>query len=145
MHASVWLFIIGVLLVLVDFAAGTLSLLFIGISLIATFFVYFLTESVFITFVTFIVLSLVSFVAASMLRKKSRTESIESGVYRLVGKAFPIYEVNDSDPFTGTIRVNGEVWNVMSNIPLEEEMRVVIESVSGATFYVKKVEERKEA
>ncbi|MGL4523223.1 MAG: NfeD family protein [Bacilli bacterium] len=143
MDTSVWLLIIGVLLILIDFATGTLSLLFIGISMLIAYIVYYFTSNVFVTFITFIVLSLVSLVIASMLKRKMG-QTVESGVYRLVGQQFKVKEVNDADYYSGTISVNGEVWNIMSSNPLEEEMLVEIESVSGATFYVKTIDERNE-
>src|SRR5512138_3048306 len=140
--------ILGAILVVAEIFTSGFVLLWFGIGALAAAFVGFVgVSSLTIQFLVFALVS-ISLTAASRTifinyfsREKSG-ESLRSGVDALPGKVGTVVSSSKGALHEGAVKVFGSTWTAYpapGEPPLEAGERVCVESVEGASIYVRRV------
>jgi len=67
-------------------------------------------------------------------------EHVKTNVDALAGKKAAVFEVKEDDDKKGTVKIDGDLWNILCASPLKKGDVVVVERVEGVTLIVKKGE-----
>src|SRR6185436_17486377 len=146
-----WIFwtVLGAILVVAEIFTSGFVLLWFGIGALAAAFIGFIgVDSLVIQFLVFALVS-VSLTAASRTifinyfsREKSGG-SLRSGVDALPGKIGTVVSSSRGALQEGAVKVFGSTWTAYpapGEPPLEAGERVCVESIEGASIYVKRIE-----
>ena len=140
--------ILGAILIVAEIFTSGFVLLWFGIGALAAAFAGLVgIDNLFIQFVIFAVVS-IGLTAASRTifinyfsREKSG-ESLRSGVDALPGKIGTVVSSSRGALHEGAVKVFGSTWTAYpapGEAPLEAGERVCVESVEGASIYVKRI------
>ncbi|HEX5834100.1 MAG TPA: NfeD family protein [Pyrinomonadaceae bacterium] len=140
--------ILGAILIVAEIFTSGFVLLWFGIGALAAAFVGFIgVDSLVIQFMVFAIVS-ISLTAASRTiflnyfsREKSG-QSLRSGVDALPGKIGTVVSSSTGALHEGAVKVFGSTWTAYpaaGEAPLEAGERVCVESVEGASIYVRRV------
>lgn len=136
---AVVLFVIGVILIIIEMFSLTFVFLWIGIACILSSIVSYFSNSVILTFLTFIISAIILWLSTKRFAKKiHQQKSIQNGVYSLIGKEVVVASVEIEDATMGTTKVYGDEWTIRSVQPLTLNEKVTVTKVEGATLYVAK-------
>ena len=147
-----WLWILwavlGAILIVAEIFTSGFVLLWFGIGALAAAFLGLLgVSSLFIQFMVFAVVS-VGLTAASRtifinyFSREKTGESLRSGVDALPGKIGTVVSSSKGALHEGAVKVFGSTWTAYpaaGEPPLEAGERVCVESVEGASIYVKRI------
>ncbi|PEJ57352.1 MULTISPECIES: NfeD family protein [unclassified Bacillus (in: firmicutes)] len=142
---ALYLFVIGVLLIIIEMFSLTFVFLWIGIASILASVVNYLTDSNTFTFIVFIISAIILWLSTKKFAKRiHQHKTIENGVYALLGKELIVASVEVVDDKVGTTKVYGDEWTIRSTEPLTLNEKVVVTKIEGATLYVtnKLIEEK---
>lgn len=136
---------IGVLLVIIDMMTGTFYMLLLGIASILSAIILYLSDSYFVTFLSFLVISFVLWIGTQKFGKTIQGEdNFQSGVDALIGKEVKVHTVSEEEPTEGTCQVYGDEWSIKSEIPLTMGETVIVTHIKGVTLFVKNEEKESE-
>jgi membrane protein implicated in regulation of membrane protease activity len=140
--------ILGVILIVAEIFTSGFVLFWFGVgALVAAFAGFIGVENLAIQFLIFAVVSL-SLTAASRtifvnyFSREKTGDSLRSGVDALPGKIGTVVSSSQGALNAGAVKVFGSTWTaypVAGEEPLEAGERVCVESVEGASIYVKRV------
>jgi len=134
---AISLFVIGVILVIIEMFSITFVFLWIGIACILAAIVSYLTGSIILTFITFIISALILWLSTKNFAKRiHQHRTIENGVNSLIGKEVIVSSVELTDDSLGTTKVYGDEWTIRSTEPLVLNEKVIVKKIEGATLYV---------
>ena len=135
---AIFLFVIGVLLIIIEMFSLTFVFLWIGVASILASVANYLTGSNTFTFIVFVIAALILWLSTKKFAKRiHQHKTIENGVYSLIGKEVVVASVEVTDDTVGTTKVYGDEWTIRSTEPLALNKKVIVEKVEGATLYVK--------
>ena len=140
--------ILGAILIVAEIFTSGFVLLWFGIGALAAAFLGFIgVDSLVIQFMVFAIVS-ISLTAASRTiflnyfsREKSG-QSLRSGVDALPGKIGTVVSSSTGALHEGAVKVFGSTWTAYpaaGEAPLEAGERVCVESVEGASIYVRRI------
>ncbi len=140
--------ILGAILIVAEIFTSGFVLLWFGIGALAAAFLGFLgVDSLVVQFMVFAVVSIALTAASRTIfinyfsREKSG-ESLRSGVDALPGKIGTVVSSSKGALQEGAVKVFGSTWTAYpaaGEAPLEAGERVCVESVEGASIYVRRV------
>ena len=140
--------ILGAILIVAEIFTSGFVLLWFGIGALAAAFAGFIgIDSLVIQFLIFAVVS-VALTAASRtiflnyFSRERTGESLRSGVDALPGKIGTVVSSSTGALHEGAVKVFGSTWTAYpapGEAPLEAGERVCVESVEGASIYVKRI------
>lgn len=140
---QVWLITAGVFFVLEIFTVGFL-VFWLGIGALLAMLISFVTESIIIQTTIFVLSSgLLIFATKPLVKKITKTDTVKTNVYSLIGKKAIVTEDINWATGTGQIKIEGQSWSAKTkdqvNIPKGTE--VEIESIEGVKAFVKPLKE----
>lgn len=65
---------------------------------------------------------------------------VKTNVDALAGKKAKVFEVSAEDNKKGTVKIDGDLWNIHCNTSLKKGDDIVVEKVEGVTLSVKREE-----
>jgi membrane protein implicated in regulation of membrane protease activity len=140
--------ILGAILIVAEIFTSGFVLLWFGIGALAAAFAGLVgIDSLFLQFLIFVVVS-VGLTAASRtifinyFSREKTGESLRSGVDSLPGKIGTVVSSSRGALHEGAVKVFGSTWTAYpapGEAPLEAGERVCVESVEGASIYVKRI------
>jgi membrane protein implicated in regulation of membrane protease activity len=140
--------ILGAILVVAEIFTSGFVLLWFGIGALAAAFLSFIgVDSLVVQFMVFAVVSIALTAASRTIflnyfsREKSG-ESLRSGVDALPGKIGTVVSSSTGALHDGAVKVFGSTWTAYpaaGEPPLEAGERVCVESVEGASIYVRRI------
>jgi membrane protein implicated in regulation of membrane protease activity len=141
--------VLGAILIVAEIFTSGFVLLWFGIGALAAAFAGFLgVDSLVIQFMIFAVVS-VSLTAASRtiflnyFSRERTGDSLRSGVDALPGKVGTVVSSSKGALQEGAVKVFGSTWTAYpapGEAPLEAGERVCVESVEGASIYVRRID-----
>ena len=81
----------------------------------------------------FTVVSVLVFIVSLKLIITSRRQPVVSGITTIIGRVG--IATSDFD-HQGVVKVDGELWNAVTDMPLKQGERIVVKAVSGLTLTV---------
>lgn len=140
--------ILGAILIVAEIFTSGFVLLWFGIGALAAAFLSFIgVDSLLVQFMVFAVISIALTAASRTIflnyfsREKSG-ESLRSGVDALPGKIGTVVSSSTGALHEGAVKVFGSTWTAYpaaGEPPLEAGERVCVESVEGASIYVRRI------
>ena len=141
--------ILGAILIVAEIFTSGFVLLWFGIGALAAAFLGFIgVDSLVIQFMVFAVVSIALTAASRTIfinyfsREKSG-QSLRSGVDALPGKIGTVVSSSKGALQEGAVKVFGSTWTAypaVGEAPLEAGERVCVESVEGASIYVRRID-----
>lgn len=136
---QIWLIASGVFFIIEIFTVGFL-IFWLGIGALLAMLTSFLTDNVIIQTAVFVISSgILIFATKPLVNKLTKTETVPTNVYSVVGKKGIVIEDINYSTGTGQIKSEGEVWSAKTkeqiNIPKGTEIE--IESIDGVKVIVK--------
>ena len=146
----IWIFwcILGVILIVAEIFTTGFVLLWFGIgALAAAFFGFIGVDNLLIQFMVFAVVSIALTAASRTIfvnyfSREATGESLRSGVDALPGKIGTVVSSSKGALQEGAVKVFGSTWTAYpaaGEPPLEAGERVCVDSVQGASIYVKRI------
>lgn len=135
----IWLIAFLVLLFVEFLTVGLVSIWF-AVGAIGALITSFITDSILIQFVVFILVSIIALIVTKPLVKRFKLfESEPTNSDRVVGKtAEVVKEITPSE--YGEVKVLGTIWTAVSDVKLIVGTKVVVEKIEGSKLIVKKKE-----
>lgn len=136
---QIWLIASGVFFIIEIFTVGFL-IFWLGIGALLAMLTSFLTDNVIIQTAVFVISSgILIFATKPLVNKLTKTETVPTNVYSVVGKKGIVIEDINYSTGTGQIKSEGEIWSAKTkeqiNIPKGTEIE--IESIDGVKVIVK--------
>ncbi|MBR3134324.1 MAG: NfeD family protein [Clostridia bacterium] len=138
---DVFWIIIFLVLVFIELITVNLVTIWFAIGAIASFAVTYLTDSITIQVLVFIVVSTVSLLATRGIINKVKANKFEAtNLDRVIGKiGIVTEEITKLEP--GEVKVDGKKWSAISSKKLSIGSKVEILSIEGVKLKVKEVKE----
>ena len=140
--------ILGAILIVAEIFTSGFVLLWFGIGALAAAFIGFLgVDSLAVQFMVFAVVSIALTAASRTIfinyfSREKTGDSLRSGVDALPGKIGTVVSSSKGALHEGAVKVFGSTWTAypaVGEAPLEAGERVCVESVEGASIYVRRV------
>ena len=135
---QIWLIASGVFFIIEIFTVGFL-IFWLGIGALAML-ISFLTNNIIIQTAVFVISSgILIFATKPLVNKLTKTETVPTNVYSVVGKKGIVIEDINYSTGTGQIKSEGEVWSAKTNeqINIPKGTEIEIESIDGVKVIVK--------
>lgn len=150
MSEWIWILwaVLGAILIVAEIFTSGFVLLWFGIGALAAAFVGLVgVESLFLQFMVFAVVSIALTAASRTIflnyfSREKTGQSLRSGVDSLPGKIGTVVSSSKGALQEGAVKVFGSTWTAYpaaGEPPLEAGERVCVESVEGASIYVRRV------
>ena len=136
---QIWLIASGVFFVIEIFTVGFL-IFWLGIGALLAMLISFLTNNIIIQTAVFVISSgILIFATKPLVNKLTKTETVPTNVYSIVGKKGIVIEDINYSTGTGQIKSEGEVWSAKTNeqINIPKGTEIEIESIDGVKVIVK--------
>ena len=136
---QIWLIASGVFFIIEIFTVGFL-IFWLGIGALLAMFISFLTNNIIIQTAVFVISSgILIFATKPLVNKLTKTETVPTNVYSVVGKKGIVIEDINYSTGTGQIKSEGEVWSAKTNeqINIPKGTEIEIESIDGVKVIVK--------
>ncbi len=75
-----------------------------------------------------------------LARKITKESAQKSNVDAIIGKSGMVIKKIDADTDSGQVRVDGQVWQARAESIIDENVKIKVDSVSGARLAVSKLE-----
>ena len=140
--------ILGAILIVAEIFTSGFVLLWFGIGALAAAFLGFIgVDSLVVQFMVFAVVSIALTAASRTIflnyfSREESGESLRSGVDALPGKIGTVVSSSTGALQEGAVKVFGSTWTAYPAVgegPLEAGERVCVESVEGASIYVRRI------
>lgn len=136
---QIWLIASGVFFIIEIFTVGFL-IFWLGIGALLAMLISFLTNNIIIQTAVFVISSgILIFATKPLVNKLTKTETVPTNVYSIVGKKGIVIEDINYSTGTGQIKSEGEVWSAKTNeqINIPKGTEIEIESIDGVKVIVK--------
>lgn len=136
---QIWLIASGVFFIIEIFTVGFL-IFWLGIGALLAMLISFLTNNIIIQTAVFVISSgILIFATKPLVNKLTKTETVPTNVYSVVGKKGIVIEDINYSTGTGQIKSEGEVWSAKTNeqINIPKGTEIEIESIDGVKVIVK--------
>ena len=136
---QIWLIASGVFFIVEIFTVGFL-IFWLGIGALLAMLISFLTNNIIIQTAVFVISSgILIFATKPLVNKLTKTETVPTNVYSIVGKKGIVIEDINYSTGTGQIKSEGEVWSAKTNeqINIPKGTEIEIESIDGVKVIVK--------
>lgn len=136
---QIWLIASGVFFIVEIFTVGFL-IFWLGIGALLAMLISFLTNNIIIQTAVFVISSgILIFATKPLVNKLTKTETVPTNVYSVVGKKGIVIEDINYSTGTGQIKSEGEVWSAKTNeqINIPKGTEIEIESIDGVKVIVK--------
>ena len=136
----IWLIISGIFVVAEIITTGFLIFWF-GVGAIFAMIVSLFVDSILVQTIVFIVVSAILMIFTRPLVNKiiSIKETLPTNIYTIKSKeGYVIEDLNNMD-YSGKVKINGELWSAISDVPLERGTKVKVISVEGVKLKVEAV------
>ena len=136
---QIWLIASGVFFIIEIFTVGFL-IFWLGIGALLAMLISFLTNNIIIQTAVFVISSgILIFATKPLVNKLTKTETVPTNVYSVVGKIGIVIEDINYSTGTGQIKSEGEVWSAKTNeqINIPKGTEIEIESIDGVKVIVK--------
>lgn len=133
----IWLIISGIFFVAEIITTGFLIFWF-GLGAIFAMIVSFFVDSVLIQTIVFIVVSAILMIFTRPIVNKivSIKDTLPTNIYTIKNKeGYVIEDLNNID-YSGKVKVNGELWSAISDVPLKKGTKIKVISVEGVKLKV---------
>lgn len=137
---TIWLIISGIFFVAEILTTGFLIFWF-GVGAIFAMIVSLFVDSILIQTIVFIVVSSIFMIFTRPLvnRIVSIKETLPTNIYTIKNKeGYVIDDLNDID-YSGKVKINGELWSAISDVPLKRGTKVKVVDVEGVKLKVESV------
>ena len=140
--------ILGAILIVAEIFTSGFVLLWFGIGALAAAFLGFIgVDSLAVQFMVFAVVSIALTAASRTIfinyfSREKTGESLRTGVDALPGKIGTVVSSSTGALHEGAVKVYGSTWTAypaVGEAPLEAGERVCVESVQGASIYVRRI------
>lgn len=133
----IWLIAFLGLLVVEFFTVGLVSIWF-AVGALAALLISFITESVLIQAIVFVVVSVITLIVAQPLMKKFKVTSFEpTNTDRVIGKiAYVTKEIKSNE--YGEVVIFGNEWLAVADEEIAVGSKVVVQKIEGNKLIVKK-------
>lgn len=141
--SQVWLLVCIVMVVFELITVGNLVSIWFAIGALAAFLTAYLTESLIIQIIVFVIVSLASMVLIRPLATRFlRGNVVATNADSIVGRQFVLADPITEDKW-GLIRVNGDTWSAttVDQTPIDSGVRVEVIAIEGVKLIVRKLEE----
>ena len=128
---QIWLIASGVFFIIEIFTVGFL-IFWLGIGALLAMLISFLTNNIIIQTAVFVISSgILIFATKPLVNKLTKTETVPTNVYSVVGKKGIVIEDINYSTGTGQIKSEGEVWSAKTNeqINIPKGTEIEIESI----------------
>ena len=136
---QIWLIASGVFFIIEIFTVGFL-IFWLGIGALLAMLISFLTNNIIIQTAVFVISSgILIFATKPLVNKLTKTETVPTNVYSVVGKKGIVIEDINYSTGTGQIKSEGKVWSAKTNeqINIPKGTEIEIESIDGVKVIVK--------
>ena len=136
---QIWLIASDVFFIIEIFTVGFL-IFWLGIGALLAMLISFLTNNIIIQTAVFVISSgILIFATKPLVNKLTKTETVPTNVYSVVGKKGIVIEDINYSTGTGQIKSEGEVWSAKTNeqINIPKGTEIEIESIDGVKVIVK--------
>ena len=136
---QIWLIASGVFFIIEIFTVGFL-IFWLGIGALLAMLISFLTNNIIIQTAVFVISSgILIFATKPLVNKLTKTETVPTNVYSVVGKKGIVIEDINYSTGTGQIKSEGEVWSAKTNeqINIPKGTDIEIESIDGVKVILK--------
>lgn len=137
----IWLIISGIFFVAEIITTGFLIFWF-GVGAIFAMIVSLFCDSIFIQSLVFVIVSALLMIFTRPLVNKiiSIRDTMPTNIYTIKNKeGYVMEDINNID-YSGKVKVNGELWSAISDVPLKRGTKVKVLDVDGVKLKVKAVE-----
>lgn len=140
MHPALAWMIAGIVLLIAELFHGGLFMMWIGAAALLTALAALFTQTEWILWLIFAVLSIILLIASRGLARSIHGRvTVPSNVDSLVGLQGVVLEAIDPLANTGRIRVRSEEWRARSAGPVKQGDYVIIKGIEGTTLQVEAV------
>lgn len=140
-----WLIAAGVFFVLEIFTVG-FFIFWLGIAALLAMIVSFITPSVAIQTLVFVIASaILIFFTRPLVNKLLKTDKkggLSTNVYRLIGKKGVVIEDIDSLSCTGKVKVAGELWSAISDSSIPKGTHIMVMGIDGVKLKVEMIKDK---
>lgn len=138
---AIYWIILFVVLLFIELATVNLVSIWFAIGALAAFLVSFITDSVLLELLTFVVVSIVSLIVTLPLVKKfkNREKVVPTNLDRVIGKSATVTKDILPDKF-GEVKVYGSTWTAASDEEFHVGDKVVVEKMDGVKLIVHRKE-----
>jgi len=138
-----WIILFLVLL-FIELATVNLVSIWFAIGAVAAFFTSFITDSVVIQLLVFVVVSVFAlFLTMPMVKKvRNKEKVVPTNLDRVIGKEAEVTKKIDPTHY-GEVEIFGTVWTATSGDNLKVGEKVIVDAIDGVKLIVKKREEKK--
>lgn len=136
-----WLIVAGICFVIESFTVGFLVFWF-GVGALAALVTdLFITDSMIVQSIIFIITSTILLIFTKPFVKKfiKANETVTTNVYSIIGKEGIVLEKIDNVNSTGKVKVNGELWSAFSDTNIEKDEKIKVVSIEGVKLKVEKL------
>jgi len=134
----IWLIASGFFFI-AEIATTGFLVFWLGIGALLAMCISFITESLLIQTITFVISSVILILLTKPLLSKyvDVKESVPTNAYRVIGKSGIVITDIDSINGTGQVKVNGEIWSAHSEENLKAGTEVEVLEINGVKLIVK--------
>lgn len=138
MYLEFWI-VLAIIFLIGELLTGGFYLLSIGIGAVVAAILSYLQFSITTQIISFILITLIFVLISRPLYRKLNRNNVDkkSNTERLIGLKAKVTDDMDSHKI-GTINVNGEIWNAISNEKIRKGEEVEIIGIEGVKLKVKK-------
>ncbi|MBE6512545.1 MAG: NfeD family protein [Methanobrevibacter olleyae] len=138
MYLEFWI-VLAIIFLIGELLTGGFYLLSIGIGAVVAAILNYLQFSITTQIISFILITLIFVLISRPLYRKLNRNNVDkkSNTERLIGLKAKVTDDMDSHKI-GTINVNGEIWNAISNEKIRKGEEVEIIGIEGVKLKVKK-------
>lgn len=137
-----WLIASGIFFILEIFTSGFL-IFWLGIAGLLAMITSFITTSVGIQILVFVIASCLLIVCTKPLVNKflkvDKSDTIPTNVYRMIGKEGIVIEDIKNMEYTGKVKISGELWSAISDEDIEKGTKIKVLEVEGVKLKVEPI------
>lgn len=141
---AIYWIILFLVLLFIELATVNLVSIWFAIGAVAAFVTSFITDSVVIQLLVFVVVSVVTlFFTMPMVKKvRNKEKVVPTNLDRVIGKEAEVTKKIDATHY-GEVEIFGTAWTATSGDSLKVGDKVIVDAIDGVKLIVKKKEEKK--
>lgn len=138
-----WLIASGIFFVIEIFTVGFL-IFWLGIAALFAMITSFITENIVIQTIVFVISAAILIPCTRKLSEKisSKTQTLHTNVYRIIGKEGIVLEDINSLSYVGKVKVSGQIWSAISDEDISKGTKITVLSIDGVKLKVTPVKEK---
>ena len=137
----IWLIISGIFFVAEIITTGFLIFWF-GIGALAAMIVSFFCDIIFVQALVFVIVSVILMIFTRPLVNKIILirDTTPTNIYTMKNREGYVIEALNNLDYSGKVKINGELWSAISDVPLSKGTKVKVLSVEGVKLKVEAVQ-----